>query len=140
MVNSEAKMTFAEFIGIGDNEVIEAAFDETLGYNRARAIVELVYRALDKPELLPQACRAIETDKKIGVRTGTPLGWFGADEIYLSGQERAIRFLLNAMKTWDAHDQQDLVAHWAGSRMLPKLTQELKERYGWTPRYPLDAM
>lgn len=129
----------ADFTSLDDAALIRASLDTTLYYDRNRAIAELAIRSLDRPELLPHACRAIESDKKIGIRTGPPLGWFGADEIFLSGQERAIRFLLEAMKTWDAYDQQDLVAHWAGSRTLPKLTQELNEKYGWTPRYPADA-
>jgi hypothetical protein len=130
------KIDFAKY---SDSELIGASLDNALGLQRALAISELAVRALDQPELLPHAIRAIETDKKIRIHTGTPLGWLGADDIYSSGREPAIRCLLKAMEQWDEYEQQDLVRLWAGPTTLPVLTKELKEKYGWTPRYPPDA-
>jgi hypothetical protein len=127
------------FIGWSDEELIKAAFDESIGYSRGRAIWDLAIRALSNNNLLEIACRAISGDRRIGIHT-LPSGWFGADEIYLSGQQTAIRALLNEMNSWDEFEQKSLVLHWAGSYRLAELTKELKEKYGWTPRYPADSM
>lgn len=127
------------FIGWSDEALIKAAFDESIGYSRGRAIWDLATRALSNNNLLEIACRAISGDRRIGIHT-LPNGWFGADEIYLFGQQTAIRALLNEMNSWDEFEQKSLVLHWAGSYRLAELTKELKEKYGWTPRYPADSM
>lgn len=128
-------MTQKDFSSLSDQKLAEEALDERLGLSRAKAIVELANRALAKPELLESACRAISSDRRIGFHRAPPLGWFGADEVYHSGQARAMRALLREMDNWDATEQEDLVRHWAGRGKFAALTRELQERYGWTPRY-----
>ncbi len=124
-----------DFKTLPDAELIAAARDERLGIARGLAIEALADRALANPELLPDACAVISNDRRIGFRTGPPLGWFGADRIYLSGQERAIRKLLEAMAGWDATEQADLVRHWAGKSGLAALSRELEQRYAFEPLY-----
>ena len=128
-------MTQIDFAKMGDQELVEAALDERLGFNRAKAIGELARRAVVRTELLELACKAIASHRRIGFHSGPPLGWFGADEIYLSGREEAVRALLQQMDDWEPTEQEDLVRHWAGKRGLVELTKELQETYGWVPRY-----
>jgi hypothetical protein len=144
MVKNDNQRTQDLFVPIGFTDfdqaaLIAAAHDETRGLSRGHAIVELVNRGLAKPELLENACKAISGDRRIGIHT-LPHGWLGADQIYLSGQQTAIRALLNEMDSWDEYEQKSLVLHWAGSFRLAELTKELKEKYGWTPRYPADSI
>jgi hypothetical protein len=128
-------MNTKQFADVDDRALVSASQDAGLGLARAFAIEELAGRALKNPQLLADACAAISSDKRIGFHTGAPLGWLGADRLFLSGQEEAIRHLLNAMNAWDATEQEDLVRHWAGKGRLKVLTQELSLRYGWSPRY-----
>ena len=86
-------MTQGNFAKLSDQVLAVEALNESLGYTRAQAIVELTNRALAKPELLGSAIKAIGSDRRIGFHVAPPLGWFGADEIYLSGQEHAMRAL-----------------------------------------------
>mgnify|MGYP001545744026 CR=1 FL=1 len=130
-------MSGEKFSGLKDIELVSAALDSKLGFSRAHAIVALVDRALAKPDLLGDACKAISVDRRVGFHKGSPLGWFGADRIFLSGKKDAIRALLNEMELWDSSEQEDLVRHWSGSRGLDALTHELVEAYGWVPRYNL---
>jgi hypothetical protein len=67
-----------------------------------------------------------------------PNGWFGADQIYLSGNQTALRALLNEMNSWDAVEQENMIAHWAGHKKRAELTKHLTETYGWQPRYRLE--
>lgn len=130
-------MTQTDFSGISDEPLIKAAFDVKLGFDRARAIVELANRALVKPALLESACKAISSDRRLGFHERAPLGWFGADQIFLSGQQSAIGRLLKEMNHWADTEQEDLVRHWAGKGGLRSLTLDLKRSYGWTPLYKL---
>lgn len=132
-------MTQIDFSKLSDKALIDASFDEQLGFTRARVITELAVRALTNPNLMDSACKAISSDRSIGFHKGAPLGWFGADELYLSGQEHAIRTLLHEMDNWEPTEQEDLVRHWAGKRGLISLTRELQELYGWIPRYQLQT-
>lgn len=125
----------ANFNALDDVALVNAANDESLGNNRARAIVELVERALTKPELIADACAAIASDKRIGFHKGAPLGWFGADRIFLSQQKNAMIALLREMDSWEYTEQEDLVQHWAGKQGLAALTHDLRIKYGWSPRY-----
>ncbi|MGC0111414.1 hypothetical protein, partial [Ralstonia pseudosolanacearum] len=106
-----------------------------LGFARAKAIVALANRALKNPDLLDSACKAISSDRSVGFHQQAPLGWFGADHIYLSGQEQAMRALLAELDKWSPTEQEDLVRHWAGRRGIAAVTEELKALYGWNPRY-----
>ena len=128
-------MTQRDFTKLSDEALAGEALNESLGYSRAQAIIELTNRALVKPELLESAVKAIGTDRRIGFHEALPLGWFGADAIYLSGQERAMHALLREMDNWEPTEQEDLVRHWAGERGLAVLTRELQDLYGWVPRY-----
>lgn len=128
-------MANPDFTRLNDQELVAAAGNESLGMSRGLAIEELASRALRNQALLPQACAAISSDRRIGFHSGPPLGWFGADRIYLSGQEPAIRHLLKEMSVWDATEQEDLLRHWAGKGGLAKLSHELERRYGFVPRY-----
>lgn len=128
-------MSGENFSGLRDAELVSLALDSKLGFERAHAIVALVDRALAKPDLLGDACKAISTDRRVGFHKGAPLGWFGADRIFLSGKKDAIRVLLNEMQSWDSTEQEDLVRHWAGSRGVDVLTRELVQDYGWVPGY-----
>jgi len=106
------------FVPIGFTDFDEAALiaaghDETRGLSCGHAIVELVNRALLKPELLEIACKAISSDRRMGIHT-YPNGWFGADQIYNSGSKTALRALLNEMNSWDEVEQENMIAHWAG--------------------------
>jgi hypothetical protein len=128
-------MNTKRFSEVDDNALVSAALDTGLGLARSFAIEELAGRALKNPLLLADVCAAISSGRRIGFHTGTPLGWLGADRLYLSGQEEAMHRLLNEMNTWEATEQEDLVRHWAGKGRLKELTQELSLRYGWSPRY-----
>lgn len=130
-------MTQSDFSLLDDLAVTKSAFDENLGFNRARAIVELANRALTDPSLLESACKAIASDRRIGFHKRAPVGWFGADHIFLSGQSHAIHLLLKEMDKWEPAEQEDLVRHWAGAHGLATLTHELRKKYGWVPRYEL---
>lgn len=90
-------------IGFADFDqaaLIEAAHDETRGLSRGHAIVELVNRGLANPGLLENACKAISSDRRMGIHK-LPHGWLGADQIYNSGNQTALRALLNEMNSWD---------------------------------------
>jgi hypothetical protein len=128
-------MTQRDFSKLSDEALAGEALNENLGYSRAQAIAELANRALAKPGLLESAVKAIGSDRRMGFHSGPPLGWFGADAIYLSGQERAIRALLREMDNWEPFEQEDLVRHWAGKGRLAVLTRELQDLYGWVPSY-----
>lgn len=128
-------MTDSDFEKLDDRELADAALDEKLGFARAKAIVELANRALKNPDLLDSVCTAISSDRSIGFHKQAPLGWFGADHIYLSGQEHAMRALLSELDKWSSTEQEDLVRHWAGRRGIAAVTKELKELYGWNPHY-----
>ena len=130
-------MKVNRFAELDDRALLLAARDVQLGLARALAIEELAGRALENRSLLEDACSAISSDRRIGFHSGAPSGWFGADRIFRSGQEEAVRHLLSAMNAWEATEQEDLVRHWAGKGQLKQLTQELSQRYGWTPRYSL---
>ena len=132
-------MTQVDFSKLNDQDLAEAAFDESLGFCRAKAITELASRAVVNPHLLDRACEAIASDRRVGFHTGPPLGWFGADEIFLSGHAVAVRSLLRQMDNWDPAEQEDLVRHWAGRRGLAELTRELQTTYQWEPRYSLKS-
>lgn len=132
-------MANPDFTELSDQELVTAAGNESLGMSRGLAIEELASRALLDQKLLPDACTAISSDRRIGFHAGAPLGWFGADRIYLSGQERAIRHLLEEMGDWDATEQEDLVRHWAGKGGLAALSQDLERRFGFVPRYQYQA-
>lgn len=125
------------FTGWSDNELIKAAFDETIGYSRGRAIWDLAKRALSNHNLLAIACKAISSDRRMGIHT-YPNGWFGADEIYNSGNQTAMLALLNEMNSWDEVEQENMIAHWEGHHQRAELTKQLMETYGWQPRYRLD--
>lgn len=99
------------------------------------AMDTLAARSLNKRELLPAVCQLISQHNQIGVHTGPPIGWFAADQLYLSGQHTAIATLLSEMNNWQADAQEDLVSHWAGKRQLSTLTQRLADEYGWQPKY-----
>jgi hypothetical protein len=138
--NEESKYVPLVPIGFTDYDdapLIRAAHDKSLGLGHGHAIVELVDRALVKPELLEIACKAISTDRRMGIHT-FPNGWFGADQIYLSGNQTALRALLNEMNSWDAVEQENMIAHWAGHKKRAELTKHLTETYGWQPRYRLE--
>jgi hypothetical protein len=126
------------FIGWSDEELIKAAFDESIGYSRGRAIWDLAIRALSNNNLLEIACKAISGDRRMGIHT-LPSGWFGADEIFLSGQQTALRALLNEMNSWDEVEQENMIAHWEGHDQRAKLTKQLIETYGWKPRYRIEG-
>lgn len=128
-------MPHPDFAKLDDRALAEAALDEKLGFVRAKAIMELADRALTNPALLDRVREAISTDRSIGFHRQAPLGWFGADQIYLSGQEHAMRALLAEMNSWSSSEQEDLVRHWAGRRGIAVVTEELKALYGWSPRY-----
>ncbi len=48
-----------------------------------------------------------------------------------------MRALLSEMDKWASTEQEDLVRHWAGKRGIATVTNELREEYGWMPRYDL---
>ncbi len=127
----------SEFGTLDDATLLKAALDVGLGHGRAKVVVELADRALSRPELLRDALKAIAIDKRIGFHHGAPVGWFGADHLFLSQQERAIGALLKEMDSWEASEQEDLVRHWAGRGRLAELTGELSLKYDWSPRYKL---
>lgn len=118
-----------------DEALIAAANDSKLGLARALAIETLAARALVDSKLLDVACSAIASERKIGFHVGMPLGWLGADKIFLSGQNMALQALLFEMASWQADEQADLVRHWAGKGKLGELTAELIAQFGWQPRY-----
>ena len=132
-------MAEPDFTGLTDEQLIVAAHNERLGLSRAFAIEELVKRASRDPNLVRAACAAISSDRRIRSRMGIPVGWLGADWIYLSGQEHIIRRLLEEMASWDAIEQEDLIRHWAGNGKLAALSRELEQRYGFVPRYKVPA-
>lgn len=109
-----------DFAKLDDISLAAASFEQKLGISRALAIEELAKRALNKPELLPEACKAIAIDRRIGFHAGFPVGWLGADLIFLSGQDRAIRCLLSEMDAWEPTEQEDLVRHWAEGRAFAR--------------------
>ncbi len=132
----------ALFVPIGFTDfdqaaLIEAAHDETRGLSRGHAIVELVNRGLANPELLENACKAISSDRRMGIHK-LPHGWLGADQIYNSGNQTALRALLNEMNSWDEVEQENMIAHWEGHNQRAKLTKQLTETYGWKPRYRIE--
>jgi hypothetical protein len=142
MVMNENKRMQDLFVPIGftnfDQEnLIVAANDETRGLSRGHAIVELVNRGLAKPELLESACKAISSDRRMGIHT-LPHGWLGADQIYNSGNQTAMRVLLNEMNSWDEVEQENMIAHWEGHNQRAALTKHLTETYGWQPRYRIE--
>ncbi|MCK4131947.1 hypothetical protein [Ralstonia pseudosolanacearum] len=128
-------MAYPDFAKLDDLALADSALDEKLGFARAKAIVALANRALKNPDLLDRACKAISSVRSVGFHRQAPLGWFGADHIYLSGQEHAMRALLAELDNWSPTEQEDLVRHWAGRRGIAAVTEELKELYGWNPRY-----
>jgi len=123
-----------DFTSMSEQRLVKAALDVSLGNYRAKAIAELTERALVKTELLLIACKAISSDRRVGIHH-LPLGWFGADKIFLSGRDDAMRALLREMDSWEPAEQEHLVRHWAGAGKLNVLTQKLGETYGWLPRY-----
>jgi hypothetical protein len=125
------------FTDFDDPSLILAAHDKALGLGHGHAIVELVNRALLKPELLEIACKAISSDRRMGIHT-YPNGWFGADQIYNSSNQSAMRALLNEMNSWDEVEQENMIAHWEGHNQRAKLTKQLMETYGWKPRYRIE--
>ncbi|AQW30139.1 hypothetical protein ACKZDW_16560 [Ralstonia syzygii subsp. celebesensis] len=128
-------MAYPDFAELDDLALADSALDEKLGFAQAKAIVALANRALKNPDLLDSACKAISSDRSVGFHRQAPLGWFGADHIYLSGQEQAMRALLAELDKWSPTEQEDLVRHWAGRRGIAAVTEELKALYGWNPRY-----
>ena len=121
-------------------ELIEAAYDAKLGISRAFAIEELALRSLIEPDLLPAACAAIASDRRIGFHAGVPIGWLGADAIFLASNNRsALSALLREMEAWSASEQEDLVRHWAGKGKLIELTRQLQESFNWRPSYLLET-
>jgi hypothetical protein len=129
-----------DYMAMDDVALVAAANNTKLGLSRAFAIEALAARALENSELLDVACTAISGDRKIGFHVGMPVGWLGADKIFSSGQEAAIRKLLLTMNNWKANEQEDLVRHWAGKGKLNALTTELIRQHGWQPRYELRDM
>ncbi len=130
-------MKQSDFMAMDDIALIAAANNNKLGLARAFAIEALAARALEKSELLDVVCAAISGDRTIGFHVGMPVGWLGADKIFSSGQELAIRKLLTEMNNWQANEQEDLVRHWAGKGKLNALTADLMRDHGWQPRYEL---
>ena len=133
--DEESQMMHVDFSKLNDQDLATAAFDESLGFSRAKAITELASRAVANPDLLDRACEAITSARRVGFHSGPPLGWFGADEIYLSGRADAMRALLRHMNDWDPTEQEDLVRHWAGRRGVAELSRELHVTFQWEPRY-----
>jgi len=125
----------SDFERLLDEELKLAVADERLGMRRAGAIEELAKRALANPTLLGDVYAVIRSERTIGMHTLAPLGWLAADVLFLSGQEGAIRGLLQDMSGWTAPEQEDLVRHWAGKGRLSELTEELMRRYGWMAAY-----
>lgn len=134
-MTKEGAVPQREFDRLGDAALIASANNSELGLARGFAIEELARRALKKSELLHAACSAISSDRRIGFHTGVPLGWLGADAIYLSKMHSAVEALLREMDSWEASEQEDLVRHWAGKGRLAEVTQELESSYNWHPRY-----
>lgn len=128
-------MTKLNFNELDDSSLINAASDTKLGLSRAFAIETLASRALQKYDLLDATCKAISSERAIGFHAGMPIGWLGADKIFLSGQEIAIQKLLFEMNSWSATEQEDLVRHWAGRGKFDQLSSELKKNFNWQPRY-----
>lgn len=124
-------------MALDNAELIAQASNPRLGYSRAFAIEALAARALDQPRLLDIVCPIISQDNRIGFHAGMPLGWLGADKIFLSGQELAMKRLFQEMDSWQASEQEDLVRHWAGNHKLAQLTAEFKQRFAWNPRYKI---
>lgn len=127
-----------DFSNLSDSELFRIASTSESGSGRLPAIFALVERALREHSLLPGVCKIISSDRRIGFHKGAPLGWFAADQIFLSGQKPAIEILLREMSAWDSQEQEDLIRHWAGRQGLGTLTRELEANYGWMPRYELD--
>jgi hypothetical protein len=125
------------FTAFDDASLISAAHDKARGLGHAHAIVELVNRALVNPDLLESACKAISSDRRMGIHT-YPNGWFGADQIYNSGNQAAMRALLNEMNSWDEVEQENMIAHWEGHHKRAELTKHLTETYGWQPLYHIE--
>ena len=96
---------------------------------------ELARRALQNENLLDATCAAIRQDRTPKPRY-VPYGSLAAVARFLdSGNERAIRRLLQEMDTWTADEQEFAIAPWAGYKRVVEGTLELKERYGWFPKY-----
>ena len=124
-------MQRTDFKTVDKAKLIRASLDVTLGVSRALAIEELTSRALADPTLLRAACVAISSDRRLGFHSGPPLGWLGADRIFLSEQLEPMVALLKAMDHWDPVEQQDLMTHWAGTRGVSALAAEFEQAYGW---------
>jgi hypothetical protein len=128
-------MSFSDFKEFKDDELLLASRDTKLGIARGLAIEELARRALGNPRLLDPVCEAISSDRKLGFHARAPIGWLGANCLYISRQEQAVKCLLTWMNTWEANEQEDLVRHWAGKGNLATLSRELHDSYGWSPKY-----
>jgi hypothetical protein len=124
-------MARPDLSGTPPETLLATARDPARGLLRAQAMEELASRALIEPALLPDVVALISSERRMGIKTGPPLGWLAADRLYLSGQERAIAALLRAMQGWSREEQEDLLRHWAGRRGLPALLAELGPRYGY---------
>lgn len=121
-----------------DALVTKVLHGEAHPVDAAKAISELAERALEDAIPMPTVCDLIGRFRQVGIHTGPPLGWFGADALFLSGQQDAIRELLSEMNDWSLTEQEDLVRHWAGKGGLVKLTKQLVETYAWQPKYHLN--
>ena len=127
-------MATTNFRAFGKADLIRASLDTRLGIARALAIDELASRALADPTLQIAACVAISSDRSLGDRSGPPLGWLGADRVYLAGRSELMAALLKAMNQWSAAEQGDLMIHWAGAKGAAALSAEFAREYGWTAR------
>ena len=124
-------MSSADFKAASKADLIRASLNKTLGLRRALAIDELASRALADPTLRTAACVAISSDRRMGDHAGPPLGWLGADRIYLAGRSELMSSLLKAMDQWSALEQGDLMIHWVGAQGVDALAAEFEQTYGW---------
>ena len=124
-----------DLTGLGNAELVRRALYPGKALAKAFAIDELARRAIEDPSLLDAAAEAIRAEKTVQMHASPPLGWLGASRILASGNAPATAHLLQEMDAWTANEQEDLISLVAGPRRLGELTEEFREKYGWSPRY-----
>jgi hypothetical protein len=120
-------------------ELREFSLGSSKALAKAHAINELARRALEDESLLGDVCRAIGNDRTWVTRGSPPLGYLGAFRILDSGNDKAVRHLLEEMNLWLPADQEDLIRVWAGRGRFTEAIKHFRKRFGWNASFVDDA-
>ncbi|QDT20218.1 hypothetical protein [Gimesia chilikensis] len=88
-------------------QVIEIASHPGWQLDKAHAMYELAFRALEDPSLLSVAWNCIGSELEVMNRQGPPLGQPAATVLVDANQEAVERALVEAMQVWSIEQQRD---------------------------------